>query len=229
MTDRVQQAKDLLIEQYKNSPNLNGLISAHTEQMQAIDTENENLLNKRGLDTAEGENLNNIGRIVVLDRPFTDPDPEEVFTFENPSDIGGGYTDENGVTQGGYYIGLDPIDNQQYSDRLYRLILRAKIIFNTTDATLQQMYDFSQFVFGVESVILERVGAIDVNIARPIGRQEKEILRATFPLPAGVRLGTLSTSTQENAFGFAGNASNGGFSSLAAPSEGGVFSSLVID
>lgn len=229
MTDRIKQAQDLLIEQYKESPNLVALIGAHTIQLQDIDDTTNQLLNERDIDTAIGAQLDVIGRIVVLERPFTDPDPEEVFTFENPSDVGGGYTDTQLSAPGGYWIGLEPIDNQKYSDSLYRLILRAKVIFNTTNATLAEMYNYSQFVFGVEAVIIERVGVVDVNIARSIGRQERQILEATFPLAAGVRLGSLSFSTEEGAFGFTGNSKNGGFGDLNDSDVGGVFSSLIVD
>lgn len=228
-TDRVAQAKGLLIQQYKESSNLKGLVGAFATQLQGVETENSNLLNKRGLDTAEGVNLDVIGKIVVLSRPFTDPDPEDIFTFENPSDIGKGFTDILQTQVGGYYIGLDPIDNQKYSDSLYRFILRAKIIYNTTKATLQDMHAYAAFVFGVESIILERVGAIDLNIARPIGKQEQAIIEATFPVAAGVRIGTLAFSTEEGAFGFTGDERNGGFGDLNDSEVGGVFSSLVID
>lgn len=229
MVDRIKQANDLLIQQYKESPNLVAFIGAHTAQLQHVDDTNYRLLNERSLDTAIGKQLDIIGKIVVLDRPFTDPDPEEVFTFFNDDEIGGGYTDVQNSVQGGYWIGLDPIDNQKYSDSLYRFILRSKIIFNNTKATLGEMYDYAQFVFGVEAVILENVGVIDVNIARPIGRQERQILEATFPLAAGVRLGSLSFSIEEGAFGFTGNSLNGGFGDLDDETVGGVFSSLVID
>jgi len=229
MTDRVKQANDLLIEQYKKSVNLLGLIGAITGQLQAVDDQVPKLLNERGLDTAQGANLDVIGKIVVLDRPFTDPDPEDIFTFENPGDIGKGYTDIDGTQVGGYWIGLDPIDNQKYNDVLYRFILRAKIIYNTTRATLFDMINYVQFVFGVESVIIERVGAIDINIARPIGRQERQIIEKTFPRAAGIRIGYLSYSNGPGAFGFTGNDSNGGFGDLDHPEVGGEFSSLIID
>jgi hypothetical protein len=229
MTDRIKQARDLLIQQYKESANLVGLIDAHSTQLQSLDDTDYKLLYERGIDTAVGANLDVIGKIVVLERPYTDPDPEEVFTFANPGNIGGGYTDTENSVVGGYWIGLDPIDNQKYSDSLYRFILRAKIIYNTTKATLQEMYEYTQFVFGVESVILEGIGYVDVNIARRIGRQENEILAATFPRAAGVRLGSLSYSIENGAFGFTGNSLNGGFGDLDDSTVGGVFSSLVVD
>lgn len=229
MIDRVAQAKGLLIQQYKESPNLNGFVGAFATQMQGIEVQHDNLLNKRSLDTAEGVNLDVIGKIVVLDRPFTDPDPEDIFTFDNPSSIGKGYTDQINSQVGGYWIGLDPIDNQKYNDTLYRFVLRAKIIYNTTKATLKDMHAYAAFVFGVESQIFERTGAVDVNIARPIGKQERQIINATFPRAAGVRLGILSFSTEPGAFGFAGDPRNGGFGDLNDAGVGGVFSSLVID
>lgn len=229
MTDRVAQARGLLIQQYKESPNLNGLIDSATLRLQNIEDEHEKLLTQRSLETAAGVNLDIIGKIVVLDRPFTDPEPEDIFTFENPSEIGKGYTDTANSQVGGYYIGLNPIDNQKYSDSLYRFTLRAKIIYNTTNATLPDMHAYASFVFGVESIILERAGAVDVNIARPIGKQERQIINATFPRAAGVRLGTLSFSTEEGAFGFSGDSRNGGFGDINDAEVGGVFSSLVID
>lgn len=127
------------------------------------------------------------------------------------------------------FIGLDPIDNQLYNDELYRFILRAKIIYNNTDCTLADMHRYVAFVFNTEASIIEGVGYIELNIARPIGRQEKEILLKTFPLAGGIRLDSLSFSYEPGAFGFTGDERNGGFGDLNDPDIGGVFSSLVID
>ncbi len=229
MTDRIAQAQDLLIEQYKNSPNLAALLKSITTELQTLDNENVKLLNERSLDTAKGVNLDVIGKIVVLERPYSDPNPEDVFTFENPGDIGGGFTDVPGTEVGGYFIGLNPIDNQKYSDEIYRFFLRAKIIFNTTNASIADMQRYASFVFGAESSILDGIGYVDVSVARVLGRQERAILDATFPLAAGVRIGQLSYSSEPGAFGFTGDDRNGGFGDLDFPDVGGVFASLVID
>lgn len=229
MTDRVAQVQELLIEQYKNSPNLLGFVGSITYELQDIDDENIKLLNERSLDTAKGENLDIIGKIVVLDRPYSDPDPEDVFTYENPSNIGGGFTDEGGTQVGGYFIGLNPIDNQKYSDETYRFFLRAKIIYNTTNASLADMQRYAEFVFNAESSIIDGIGYVDISVSRPLGRQERAIVDATFPLAAGIRIGTLSYSTEPGAFGFTGDDRNGGFGDINDPSVGGVFASLVID
>jgi len=229
MVNRVEQAENLLIEQYKSSPNLKSFVQSHSIELQGVEDENLNLLNKRGIDSAEGVNLDVIGKIVVLERPFTDPDPEFIFTFDNPSEVGLGYTNVQKSLQGGYFIGLDPIDNQRYPDSIYRYTLKAKVIYNTTNASLADMHKYAKFVFDAEALIFERPGVIDINISRPIGKQERGILEATFPRPAGVRIGSLSYSTEDGAFGFTGDPRNGGFGNLNDPSVGGVFSSLIID
>lgn len=228
-TDRVQQAKDLLIQQYREAPDFNAFLEAFTARLQEVEVADDDLLNKRGIDNAVGENLNVIGRIVVLDRPFTDPNPEEIFTFDNPSEIGGPFTDVAGTQIGGYWIGLDPIENQKFSDAQYRFILRAKIIYNTSDATIPDMHKYIGFVFDAETSIINRIGAIEISVTRPIGRQERIILDRTFPLPAGVRLAYISYSSEDNPFGFAGDERNGGFGDSTDPDVGGGFVTLVID
>lgn len=231
MKDRVAQAKEKLIEQYKDSPNLISLIGSFSGQLQEIEVAHDDLLTKRFLDTAVGANLDVLGRIVVLERPYTDPDPEDIFTFENPSDIGKGYTDENQTQIGGVFIGLNPEQNLRFTDEQYRYILRAKIIYNTGDTSLQNMHDYVFFVFGgtVEAIILSTVGAIDLSLSRPIGRQERLVLEKTFPIAAGVKLRYLSFSFEDGAFGFTGDDRNGGFGDTADVNIGGAFVSLVID
>lgn len=231
MKDRPAQVRELLIEQYKDSPNLDVLIGAFATELQDVEVATDDLLNKRSIDTAMGVNLDIIGKIVVLERPYTDPDPEDIFTYENPDDIGGGFTDVPMTQVGGYFIGLNPQQNLRFTDSQYRYILRSKIIYNTADTTLENMHEYVRFVFGddVEAVILSDIGIIDVNVSRPIGRQERLVSEKTFPIAAGVRLRYLSYSPEIGAFGFAGDDRNGGFGDLADPSIGGRFSTLVID
>lgn len=229
MIDRVAQARDLLIQQYKETLKLTSLVDAFTSKMNELEVVNDDLLNDRGIDTAQGFNLDVIGKIVVLDRPYTDPDPEEIFTYDNPEEIGGGFTDEGNTEIGGYFIGLSPVQNQKFSDSQYRFTLRAKIIYNTSNATIEDMHTYGSFVFDREVSIVNRVGAVDLTVSRPIGRQERIILDQTFPLPAGVRLGYLATAPSNGAFGFAGDDRNGGFGDFNDPAVGGRFASLVID
>jgi hypothetical protein len=229
MKDRVAQARGLLIQQYKEAASFGGLIDSFTGEMAEIESENDKLLNLRGLDTAQGAQLDVLGKIIVLDRPFQDPDPDDVFTFENPQDIGGPFTNIPGTVPGGYWIGLNPTRNARFFDGVYRFILRAKIIFNTSDATIEDMHRYARFVFDRPVRIFNRVGAIDISVDRIVGRQERTILENTFPLAAGVRIGDLTYSTGDGpAFGFDGDSSNGGFGDEDDSEVGGAFVALVV-
>ena len=240
MTDRLAQVQDLLISQYQQKANLLSFLGAHVAQLQDVEQALDDLLYKRGIDTAEGQNLDIIGKIVVLDRPFTDPDPEDVFTFGYmsegttvrritadgnpritaegderviPSYRGGrridaegrnritadgnarvtpgassegvlnapgkGFTNVQGTVIGGYLIGLKPIDDLLGCS--YRHVIRAKVITNTTNGSLADMHRYADFVFGVQTNIIEDIGVVDVAIASTIGRQMRQIIEETFP------------------------------------------------
>lgn len=231
MTDRKEQANNRLIQQYKESPNLVALLESHIDEFQVVDDETMNLLFKRDIDTALGANLDVIGRIVDIERPFADTDIDDVFTLAGAPDTGKGFSDLDDRALGGVWASLDAEDGEPYGDELYRLVLRAKIIFNNTNGTLQEMYDFIQFIFGgsVEAVITERVGMVGLNIARPIGAQERLMIEEIFPRAAGIRFDELAFSFEEGAFGFSGNSTNGGFGDVNDAGAGGEFSALIID
>lgn len=229
MVDRVAQAEGLLIEQYRDSENLKALIGAATAELQESEQAHIDLLNNRSIDTAIGVNLDIIGRILVIDRPFTDPDPEDVFTFDNPSEIGQGFTNVSGSLLGGYYIGLNPIDNQTYSDSNYRFVLKGKIVFNNTNGSLADMVAYASLLFDVDFVITEKIGSVTLFVARTVGLQERRILEQTFPLPAGISLGSIVTSTGYDTFAFAGDDTGLGFGDSSDAGVGGGLASVNVD
>jgi hypothetical protein len=64
ITDHVDQALDRLQEQFKDKPNIIGLITALLTNVQEVENEIFALYSERGLDTAEGAQLDQIGVIV---------------------------------------------------------------------------------------------------------------------------------------------------------------------
>lgn len=66
--DHLALAKKKLAEQYKNSNNLVGYLNVMMLQTEELENVLFDLLEKRSLETAEGEQLNVIGRLVGLDR-----------------------------------------------------------------------------------------------------------------------------------------------------------------
>jgi hypothetical protein len=61
-------AVDRLLEQYKQKPNLEGVLGATVNQLQGLEDALWGLLTERWLDSAAGEQLDLIGRIVNLPR-----------------------------------------------------------------------------------------------------------------------------------------------------------------
>ncbi len=66
-TDQVAQAQALLIEHFKNSPNLKAVIKAYIDQLQEIEAMMFQLLEERDLTSAVGSQLDVLGEI--LGRP----------------------------------------------------------------------------------------------------------------------------------------------------------------
>ena len=84
------------------------------------------------IDTAVGEQLNIIGRIVVIDRTFTGEVAVNPGLFAEPD--GAEFGDSEAVFAA-LYIDQDG----QMSDDLYRLIIKSKIIKNNSDATIESI------------------------------------------------------------------------------------------
>lgn len=84
------------------------------------------------IDTAVGEQLNIIGRIVVVDRTFTGNVALNPGLFAEPD--GAEFGDEEAV-----FAALYVDQDGQMSDDLYRLVIKSKIIKNNSDATIESI------------------------------------------------------------------------------------------
>lgn len=84
------------------------------------------------IDAAVGEQLNIIGRIVVVDRTFTGEVALNPGLFAEPD--GAEFGDEETV-----FAALFVDQDNQMSDDLYRLVIKSKIIKNNSDATIESI------------------------------------------------------------------------------------------
>ena len=225
---RSEQALSLLIEQYKNSPRIRALVEAFAQELDFLQIVFDDLYTKRTLETATGVNLDVIGKIVVLDRPFSDAEDDDIFTFDNPGDIGAGFSELGRPDIGGFWVGLDPFEGALVDDETYRKFIKAKIIRNTGDATLDDIQQYLSFVFGAQATVLTTgIGFVDVVIGRPISRREELVLRSSIPLAAGIRLGDIFYTPTENGFSFFGNPQCTGFGGVGEPQVGGGFAGIL--
>lgn len=91
------------------------------------------------IDTAVGEQLNIIGRIVVVNRAFVGQIALDPALFANPDG------DEFGDTSA-VFAALFVDQDQQMSDDLYRLVIKAKIIKNNSSATIEEILQGCNFL-----------------------------------------------------------------------------------
>ena len=64
LKNHVTEGEDLLMSQWENSPNIQGLLKSYVENLQLVEVALFQLLNERGLYTAIGEQLDVLGRIL---------------------------------------------------------------------------------------------------------------------------------------------------------------------
>lgn len=76
ITDHIAQAKARLIEQYKGKQRIEGMVSASVEEIQNLEDVFKALNMERGVETAEGTQLDKIGEIVGIERVLGQSDAE---------------------------------------------------------------------------------------------------------------------------------------------------------
>ena len=224
---RLTDPRELLIQQYREVPGIRALVNALSVGLRGLDEVYRDLLLRRWIDTAEGETLDIIGRIVGIDRPFAEIDPDEVFTFDNPSGTGLGFSGADRPDVGGIFIGLGFFGTALIDDIRFRVLIRAQIIRNTTRGTIDDIVEYTQFLFGGNATVIESVGFVDVTIDRPLTRFEARILDETIPVAAGVGLRIRAFALDDEPFGFAGNTQNSGFGGASEPQVGSGFVGLI--
>lgn len=91
------------------------------------------------IDTASGNQLDIIGRIVVVDRSFTG----NIELFPGLFDLSDG--DQFGDDEA-MFSGLTVDTDEKMSDEFYRLVIKAKIIKNNSDATTDSILEGLNFL-----------------------------------------------------------------------------------
>lgn len=138
------------------------------------------------IDTAQGAQLDVIGRIVVQPRKFTG----EVQLFPGLFDLSDGA--EFGDSDGAMFAALTVDQDSQMSDELYRLAIKAKIIKNNSDASIDSILDGMNFLLPNAEVLRVVDGedmSFSIEFYGNITELERYALRsaAFVPKPQGVR------------------------------------------
>lgn len=130
---------DRIYAQYRTKPKaMSWYAIAHTMSGSLVDTA-ELVRVMYDIDNATGEQLNTIGRIVVVDRSFI----ADIELFPGLFDLTDG--DQFGDDEA-MFSGLSAGEDSQMSDDLYRLAIKAKIIKNNGDATIESILQGMNFL-----------------------------------------------------------------------------------
>lgn len=236
--DYLEQARSRVTSQLEDKDifdrYLQLLISEQTDLFQVF----KDLLEKRSIDTAEGEQLDVIGRIVGQPRELIDTDLLSYFAFDGYPEAQS-YGDLNNSAVGGFYysLGTPLAGNTLLNDEQYRLFIRAKVIKNNTAATPEQFLEFISFVFGVDinNVVSEGNAEFTIFVGKELSSFEKTLLQymttsngyeAYFvPKPVGVRI-NLGQFNSDNYFGFQGAPNAKGYGDINNSSLGGKYATL---
>lgn len=130
---------DRIYAQYRDKPKAVAWYAIARDLGGSLEAAAQAVRNSYDIDTAVGEQLNVIGRIVVAPRSFVGAFPMNPGLF----DLTGG--DEFGDDDA-MFSALTIDQDGQLSDELYRLVIKAKIIKNNGDATIENILDGMNFL-----------------------------------------------------------------------------------
>ena len=232
------EALERITEQFKNKPVFQKylflMLTGSTEALNVV----KDLMQLRSLDTAVGEQLDILGRIVGQDRVLVGADTFKYFGFDGStlsSTFGSTY---NGALGGYWYSYGKPVGgNIRLNDTQYKLFIKAKIKKNTTDGTVESVLDFLGFVFGLKGFLVSSSGGnATIRISRTLSSFERSLIEFVgadgsyfLPRPLGVQL-TIQEPESDGTLGFLGTPLALGMVSLYAINPtGGVFGSALTE
>lgn len=159
VNDFVLESRENVTEQFKDKAvflkYLDLLLGGSYEALLTL----RDLMQLRSIDTATGEQLDVLGRIVGQGRVLIGADTYKNFAFEGVP-ISSTFGSKNNEELGGYWYsaGRPAGDNIVLNDDQYRTFIKAKIMQNTTTGTVEDTLRFLNFVFGVQALITYNEG-----------------------------------------------------------------------
>lgn len=151
-----------LIDQFQNKPILAAILQSIGEEMDELDVVWNDLKDKRWIDTAEGKQLDGIGEIVGLGRTINERIQLEFFGFERQPNAKG-FEEGNFRDDWQGWLASTTLD-----DYAYRLMLKAKIVKNSTQGTTEDTIQSMRVIFDSYDIFMEEIGNAKIGIG--IGR-----------------------------------------------------------
>ncbi|MFL1549773.1 DUF2612 domain-containing protein [Pseudomonas sp. D47] len=137
---------DRIYAQYRDKPKAVAWYAIARALGGSIEAAAEAVRKSYDIDTAAGEQLSVIGRIVVAPRSFVDSMPMNPGLFDLTD--GDEFGDDEAM-----FSALTIDQDGQLSDDLYRLVIKAKIVKNNGDATIENILDGMNFLLPKAQVL----------------------------------------------------------------------------
>lgn len=137
---------DRIYAQYRDKPKAVAWYAIARKLGGSIEAAAQAVRKSYDIDTAAGEQLNVIGRIVVAPRSFVGSMPMNPGLFDLTD--GDEFGDDEAM-----FSALTIDQDGQLSDELYRLVIKAKIVKNNGDATIESILDGMNFLLPKAQVL----------------------------------------------------------------------------
>lgn len=233
-----ERLEEIITTQFRDQPVIHKFLRLWTAEVEDLFVVWQSLAQDRDIDSATGDVLDIIGRIVGQERTIVGADLYDFFGFRGHIQaLGFGDTYVEGVGGRWWSLGAPMGGNVTLDDEQYRLLIKARIMRNTSRGTPEDMLRYIQFVFGVEGKFTWNEGAMArVGVGRKLSNFEKALIAAEFtfqkyptyysPKPLGVGL-ELFEYDSLGTLGFVGTPNAKGMITLSNPTfDGGVFGSV---
>lgn len=133
---------DRVYAQYRDKPKFVKWLEIAREQGKPIDDAFEKIALSWDIDKAEGELLNIIGRIVGINRDFINKIEMDTFQFDDDEVECG--------NDSAVFSATSVAGDAQMSDGLFRLLIKAKILKNNRNATIEDIIEQMVLLVGVD-------------------------------------------------------------------------------
>jgi hypothetical protein len=184
-----------LLTQYRESPKLQGVITAHLQQIADIIEAIDAIFAAFDIETAVGEQLTFLGRVLGWPRDLCAGRLKTVFGFILHEGRGVPLTAQ---PVAGWKIGEWQSKGSRFEsasiadDELFRRFLKARIISLTGDYSMEAMNEAARLLIGPTAFVLRyRPGVIQIATGRALTADEKarvHLFDQVLPVAPGVRL-----------------------------------------
>jgi hypothetical protein len=184
-------ASSRVIGQYRSAPKFNKWLQLYVAKGGSLASTYGIMSQMLDVDTSIGQQLDVIGRIVGVARPYFTEVPGSYFGYIN--DAGDPPTSNPYLV--GPYIGPETQTSQNLplNDALFRAIIRAKIVSNNSFVTTDDIILAFEFIAGID--VVELIDGEDMTFSIVFAQEPAFIVRQVMvvfagqilPTPAGVK------------------------------------------